>query len=170
MYFDLEQPAERIRLDVQWEALMKQKKLVVLDEAQAWPEVFPRLRGAIDTDRKRVGRFLLLGSVSPALMRHVSQNHRRAAGVGRTGSVAHFGIARRAAGGAVAPGRLPRRWSERRQSLSPMAAGLSYPAGPARSTGLGAAGQTGGDGSAPVHDRSCARADLERHRLRKASG
>ena len=74
VYFDLEQPAERIRLDLQWDALMKQKKLVVLDEAQAWPEVFPRLRGAIDADRKRVGRFLLLGSVSPSLMRHVSES------------------------------------------------------------------------------------------------
>ena len=74
VYFDLEQPAERIRLDLQWADLMKQKKLVLLDEAQAWPEVFPRLRGAIDADRQRVGRFLLLGSVSPALMRHVSES------------------------------------------------------------------------------------------------
>jgi len=74
VYFDLEQPAERIRLDLQWEALMKQKKPVVLDEAQAWPEVFPRLRGAIDADRKRKGRFLLLGSVSPSLMQHVSES------------------------------------------------------------------------------------------------
>lgn len=74
VYFDLEQPAERIRLDLQWNALMKQRKLVVLDEAQAWPEVFPRLRGAIDAERKRVGRFLLLGSVSPSLMRHVSES------------------------------------------------------------------------------------------------
>ncbi|MDP3069480.1 MAG: ATP-binding protein [Opitutaceae bacterium] len=74
VYFDLEQPAERIRLDLQWDGLMKQKKLVVLDEAQAWPEVFPRLRGAIDAERKRVGRFLLLGSVSPALMRQVSES------------------------------------------------------------------------------------------------
>lgn len=74
VYFDLEQPAERIRLDLQWDALMKQRKLVILDEAQAWPEVFPRLRGAIDADRKRTGRFLLLGSVSPVLMRSVAES------------------------------------------------------------------------------------------------
>jgi predicted AAA+ superfamily ATPase len=74
VYFDLEQPAERIRLDLQWGALMQQRKPVVLDEAQAWPEVFPRLRGAIDAERKRPGRFLLLGSVSPALMREVSES------------------------------------------------------------------------------------------------
>lgn len=74
VYFDLEQPAERLRLDVQWEALMRQRKILILDEAQAWPEVFPRLRGAIDADRRRMGRFLLLGSVSPALMRQVSES------------------------------------------------------------------------------------------------
>jgi len=43
--------------------------LTVFDEAQFWPELFRRLRGVIDADRKRNGRFLLLGSVSPALMR-----------------------------------------------------------------------------------------------------
>lgn len=74
LYFDLEQPADRIRLDLQWDGLMKGRKLVVLDEAQAWPEVFPRLRGAIDAERKRIGRFLLLGSVSPVLMTAVSES------------------------------------------------------------------------------------------------
>ncbi|MBI5769459.1 MAG: ATP-binding protein [Verrucomicrobia bacterium] len=73
-YFDLEQPAERVRLDLRWDELMAGRRFVVLDEAQAWPEVFPRLRGAIDDDRRRRGRFLLLGSVSPALMRQVSES------------------------------------------------------------------------------------------------
>jgi predicted AAA+ superfamily ATPase len=43
-----------------------------LDEAQNFPEIFPRLRNAIDADRKRFGRFLILGSVSPGLMKSVS--------------------------------------------------------------------------------------------------
>jgi predicted AAA+ superfamily ATPase len=73
-YFDLEQPADRVRLDLQWDELVTSKGLVVLDEAQAWPEVFPRLRGAIDATRKQKGRFLLLGSVSPSLMRQVSES------------------------------------------------------------------------------------------------
>jgi len=73
-YFDLEQPADRLRLDLQWPALMEAEERVVLDEAQVWPEVFPRLRAAIDTARARKGRFLLLGSVSPALMVHVSES------------------------------------------------------------------------------------------------
>ena len=73
-YFDLEQEPDRLRLDLTWEEAVDGRELVVLDEAQAWPEVFPRLRGAIDGDRGRNGRFLLLGSVSPALMTQVSES------------------------------------------------------------------------------------------------
>ncbi len=74
VYFDLEQEAERLRLDLEWESVVGGDDLVVLDEAQSWPEVFVRLRGAIDEERKRVGRFLLLGSVSPTLMTQVSES------------------------------------------------------------------------------------------------
>jgi len=73
-YYDAEQPADRIRLDLDWEAVAAGRELVVIDEAQSWPELFPRLRAAIDADRRRNGRFLLLGSVSPALMREVSES------------------------------------------------------------------------------------------------
>lgn len=74
VYFDLEQESERLRLDLEWEARVAGKHLVILDEAQSWPDVFPRLRGAIDRERKRNGRFLLLGSVSPSLMAQVSES------------------------------------------------------------------------------------------------
>jgi len=79
-YFDLEQERDRLRLDVEWDSLTGGASRrgsgdpLILDEAQAWPEVFPRLRGAIDADRRRNGRFLLLGSVSPGLMRDVSES------------------------------------------------------------------------------------------------
>jgi predicted AAA+ superfamily ATPase len=73
-YFDLEQEPDRLRLDLRWDELLTGRDLVVLDEAQAWPPLFGRLRGAIDRDRKRMGRFLLLGSVSPALLTDVSQS------------------------------------------------------------------------------------------------
>ena len=73
-YFDLEQEPDQLSLDLTWEDAVGGGDLVVLDEAQAWPEVFPRLRGAIDGDRRRNGRFLLLGSVSPALMTQVSES------------------------------------------------------------------------------------------------
>jgi len=74
LYFDLEQEPERLRLDLGWDALEQSDDLVILDEALSWPELFSRLRGAIDRDRKRMGRFLLLGSVSPALMTQVSES------------------------------------------------------------------------------------------------
>jgi hypothetical protein len=45
---------------------------VVIDEAQRLPEVFPVLRHMIDRSKSK-GRFLLLGSASPALMRSVSE-------------------------------------------------------------------------------------------------
>jgi len=73
-YFDLEQESDRLRLDLEWDGLAEGKDLVILDEAQSWPEVFARLRGTIDHDRKRMGRFLLLGSVSPSLMVQVSES------------------------------------------------------------------------------------------------
>ncbi|MCC6902504.1 MAG: ATP-binding protein [Polyangiaceae bacterium] len=73
-YFDVEQPDERVRLDLEWDDLVRGRRRIVIDEAQAWPELFPRIRAAIDADRRRVGRFLLLGSVSPALMREVSES------------------------------------------------------------------------------------------------
>lgn len=74
LYFDLETDPDRLRLDLDWAEITAAEGLVILDEAQAWPEVFPRLRAAIDADRKRMGRFLLLGSVSPWLMRRVSES------------------------------------------------------------------------------------------------
>ena len=73
-YFDLEQEPDRLRLDVEWDSIVAENGLHVLDEAQEWPEVFTRLRGEIDRDRQRQGRFLLPGSVSPALMTQVSES------------------------------------------------------------------------------------------------
>ena len=73
-YYDLEQEPDRLRLDLEWDAACAGRDLVVLDEAQTMPDIFPRLRGAIDAARRRNGRFLLLGSISPALMRHVSES------------------------------------------------------------------------------------------------
>src|SRR6185369_10823313 len=46
---------------------------LILDEAQSVPDVFTSLRGIIDRQRSRRGRFLLLGSAQPALVRRVSE-------------------------------------------------------------------------------------------------
>ena len=74
VYFDLEQDHERLRLDLTWIEVINDSRLIILDEAQADPDIFPRLRGEIDNFRNKNGRFLLLGSVSPTLMRHVSES------------------------------------------------------------------------------------------------
>jgi len=73
VYFDLEQEADRVRLDIGWDELTAARRTIILDEAQQHPAIFPRIRGAVDADRRRNGRFLILGSVSPSLMRQVSE-------------------------------------------------------------------------------------------------
>ena len=73
-YYDMEQETDQLRLDLEWDEVARADELVVIDEAQAAPQIFPRLRGVIDSDRRRNGRFLLLGSISPALMKNVSES------------------------------------------------------------------------------------------------
>lgn len=73
-YFDLEQPEDQLRLDLQWDSLIRSGERIILDEAQVLPGLFPRIRGAIDAKRKQNGRFLLLGSVAPGLMKNVFES------------------------------------------------------------------------------------------------
>jgi predicted AAA+ superfamily ATPase len=74
VYFDMETAGSEARLDAEWEGLVSGRRLIIIDEAQNAPGVFSRLRGTIDADRRRNGRFLLLGSVSPGLMESVSES------------------------------------------------------------------------------------------------
>ena len=71
-YFDLEDPASLARLDEPDTALRSLKKLVVIDEVQRRPELFPLLRVLADR-RPLPARFLILGSVSPDLLRQSSE-------------------------------------------------------------------------------------------------
>ena len=73
-YYDLEQATDRLRIDLEWADVATSDSLVILDEVQESPEVFALLRAAIDADRRRNGRFLLLGSVAPASMMRVSES------------------------------------------------------------------------------------------------
>ena len=74
-YFDLEKPSDRQVFEGDIElALQRIESPIVLDEAQSMPELFPVLRALIDEDRTRTGRFLLLGSVDPSLVRHISES------------------------------------------------------------------------------------------------
>jgi len=74
IYLDLENPDDLIKL--QSPALLLDPladKTVILDEVQKMPSLFPVLRGIIDRDRKP-GRFILLGSASPDLIRDSSES------------------------------------------------------------------------------------------------
>ena len=75
-YVDLEDPrtAERFRRDARFELDAAADGGVILDEAQAEPSVFAALRGAVDARRADRGRFVVLGSAQPALVRGVSES------------------------------------------------------------------------------------------------
>jgi predicted AAA+ superfamily ATPase len=72
-YFDLEDAASLRRLDDPQTALGELRGLVVLDEVQRRPEIFPVLRVLLDRPRTPA-RFLLLGSASPALLQQSSES------------------------------------------------------------------------------------------------
>lgn len=72
-FFDLEDPEELARLDDPMLALRPLRGLVVLDEVQRRPDLFPVLR--VLADRPRVpARFLVLGSASPDMLRQSSES------------------------------------------------------------------------------------------------
>lgn len=72
-YFDLEEPSSLARLDEPMVALRGLKGLVVIDEVQRKPGLFPVLR--VLSDRKPLpARFLILGSASPDLLRQSSES------------------------------------------------------------------------------------------------
>ncbi len=71
--FDLEDPSDQARLSEPMLALQRLDGLVVIDEAQLRPELFPVLRVLVDRPTCPA-RFLLLGSASPTLVRGVSES------------------------------------------------------------------------------------------------
>lgn len=78
-YLDLEQPGLRQLFTndplFQIESRLTGKTArLLLDEVQCVPDVFAALRGLIDRDRRQSGRFILLGSAQPTLIRQVSES------------------------------------------------------------------------------------------------
>ena len=72
-YFDLENPLDAARLDEPMATLAPLRGLVVIDEVQRRPGLFPALRVLIDRS-DAPGQFLLLGSASPALLRQAGES------------------------------------------------------------------------------------------------
>jgi len=72
-YFDLEDPRSLSQLSEPLTALEGLKGLVVIDEVQLRPDLYPVLRVLADR-RPLPARFLILGSASPALLRQSTES------------------------------------------------------------------------------------------------
>lgn len=73
-YFDLEDPAGSVRLEEPMTALGPLRGLVVIDEIQRRPDLFPVLRVLSDR-RENPASFLILGSLSDlGVRREASRN------------------------------------------------------------------------------------------------
>ena len=72
-YFDLENPLHAQRLAQPQETLSQLQGLVVIDEVQRSPGLFPLLRTLIDRS-DAPGQYLLLGSASPLLLRQTGES------------------------------------------------------------------------------------------------
>lgn len=72
-YFDLEDPVSLARLDQRLTALRDLAGVVVIDEVQHRPDLFPVLRVLADRD-DNPARFLVLGSAGPGLLRQSAES------------------------------------------------------------------------------------------------
>lgn len=69
IYLDLEKSSDRAKLsDPELFLKAHEDKTVILDEIQMMPELFAELRSLID-EKREPGRFIILGSASPELIR-----------------------------------------------------------------------------------------------------
>ena len=74
LYLDLELPSDMNKLDDPELFLsVNADRLVIIDEIQRMPHLFPIMRALIDKKRT-AGRFLILGSSSPAFIKHSSES------------------------------------------------------------------------------------------------
>lgn len=71
-YFDLENPRNLARLETPQTALETLDGLIVIDEIQRRPDLFPLLRYLVDTRKEQ--RYLILGSTSQELIRQGSES------------------------------------------------------------------------------------------------
>ncbi len=99
-YFDLQDPFSLARLAEPMTALRPLRGLVVVDEVQRRPDLYPVLRALADR-RPQEARFLVLGSASPELLRQSAESL-----AGRLETVTLGGLSL----GEVGAGRADRLW------------------------------------------------------------
>ncbi len=73
VFFDLENPTHLSRLASPLLALQNQTNVVVIDEIQRMPKLFEVLRVLVD-DSSFKGKFLVLGSAAPSLVKGISES------------------------------------------------------------------------------------------------
>jgi predicted AAA+ superfamily ATPase len=74
-YYDLESPDDYQLISSDPVAFFSlNADQVIIDEAQQYPDLFKVLRGIVDADRKRKGRFLLTGSSSPEIVKGITES------------------------------------------------------------------------------------------------
>lgn len=82
-YFDLENPRDQVRLEQPQLTLEDLKGLIVIDEIQRSPDLFPLLRYLVDNNTEQ--KYLILGSASKDLIRQSSES--------LAGRIAYFDLA-----------------------------------------------------------------------------
>ena len=75
-YLDCQDPATAVALqeDPRFVLERRERRGLIVDEAQAVEGVLAALRGLIDADRRRNGRFVVLGSAQPQLVRGAAES------------------------------------------------------------------------------------------------
>lgn len=76
LYFDLESPKDASKFhDAEYflESISSQVECIVIDEVQRMPEMFSILRSLVDQNKQK-GKYVLLGSASPELVKGVSES------------------------------------------------------------------------------------------------
>ena len=75
-YLDMEDPGtyNLFAEDARFQLDARANGGLILDEAQRLPVLFNALRGKIDAERQQMGRFIILGSAQPTLIRQVSES------------------------------------------------------------------------------------------------
>lgn len=73
IYLDMERPSDEDKLkDAERYLTENSNKLIIIDEVQRKPELFSLLRSLVD-DNPSAGRFILLGSASPHIIKGISE-------------------------------------------------------------------------------------------------
>ncbi len=76
LYFDLESPKDSSKFyDAEFllESISSEVECIVIDEVQRMPELFSILRSLVDNNKQK-GKYVLLGSASPELVKGVSES------------------------------------------------------------------------------------------------